>query len=251
MDSAQLAQLDDFHGPTFAFRAGTSVDFDWYDDQAPKVIVSGWLARFRTLPDGQRRILGFIIPGDFLDGPPDDGDGMASIELECLTDTVLADVSRLRHHVEHAGDRDPLVAAVKGIVALDRGLMLNAIDRLSRQSGYERLVHLFLDLAFRLRLVGLTKGHMFPCPATQPVLAEALSLSTVQVCRLTSQLRRDGLAYKDRRRVTILNEARAMRVAQYVRPAAYPSWTDRTGPFDRHAMANRPGALIAVQDRLA
>ncbi len=76
---------------------------------------------------------------------------------------------------------------------LDEASLLDHIVRLGRQTAYERMAHLLLELRWRLAEVGLGDERKFPLPLTQEVLADALGLSIVHVNRTLQQLRREGL----------------------------------------------------------
>src|SRR5687768_13849828 len=46
---------------------GTGAEICGEGHRRPRVIVSGWAARVRVLPDGRRQILTLLLPGDTLD----------------------------------------------------------------------------------------------------------------------------------------------------------------------------------------
>jgi CRP-like cAMP-binding protein len=63
------------------------------------------------------------------------------------------------------------------------------------------MAHMLLELAARLRLVGLGDKTGFDCPLTQYHLADALGLSAVHVNRVLRHLREEGLVTFQRGRV--------------------------------------------------
>jgi CRP-like cAMP-binding protein len=65
--------------------------------------------------------------------------------------------------------------------------------RLGRQTAYERMAHLLLELHARLTEIGEARGDSFNLPVKQEVLADALGLSLVHVNRTLQQMRRDRL----------------------------------------------------------
>lgn len=159
----------------------------------PKVLLSGWACRCRVLPDGRRQIFTFVAPGDAVGLCPRPDPVMQSVTV-ALTKVTTADASTLAEAAfERGAEFDGISAAVYTAAALDEGSLLDHIVRLGRQTAYERMAHLLLELRWRLAVVGLGSERRFPLPLTQEVLADALGLSIVHVNRTLQQLRREGL----------------------------------------------------------
>ena len=184
----------------------------------PKVLLSGWGARCRVLPDGRRQIFTFVLPGDALGLCP----RMEPVALTTtmgLTKTVTADASPL---AEAAFDRpaefDGIAKAVSIAGTLEETSLLDHIVRLGRMTAYERMAHLFLELRWRLGVVGLGTDRKFPMPLTQEVLADALGLSIVHVNRTLQQLRREGLIEAHNGYVEILKPEALVSAADFRPP---------------------------------
>ena len=67
------------------------------------------------------------------------------------------------------------------------------IVNVGQRNARERLAHLFCELLYRFRAVGLNEGLSCTLPLTQVELAETLGLSTVHVNRTLQELRRRKL----------------------------------------------------------
>ena len=159
----------------------------------PKVLLSGWACRCRVLPDGRRQIFTFILPGDAVALCAHPSPSALSTSI-ALTKVVTADATTLAEAAfDHAQEHEGLAGAVSAASALDDVSLLDQIVRLGRQTAYERMAHLFLELRWRLAAVGLATESRFPMPLTQEVMADALGLSIVHVNRTMQQLRREGL----------------------------------------------------------
>ena len=83
-------------------------------------------------------------------------------------------------------------------------LLLDHVVRLGRQTAYERVAHLLLELNGRLEAVGLSEGGVFEAPLTQEVMADALGLSVVHINRTLQHLRRERMIVFETGRVSLL-----------------------------------------------
>jgi CRP-like cAMP-binding protein len=74
-----------------------------------------------------------------------------------------------------------------------------------QRNALERIAHLFCELLYRFRAVGLNQGLSCTLPLTQVELAETLGLSSVHVNRTLQELRRRQLITLDGGTLTIQN----------------------------------------------
>jgi CRP-like cAMP-binding protein len=158
----------------------------------PGALLAGWACRLRMLADGRRQIFDFLIPGDVFGiatacGP------LALTSAVTLTPARIAGVGCLREMVNEPQRFPGLARAWTTAQARQDACLLNQVVRLGRQSAYERIAHLLLELSCRLDEIGLTIGAFVPMPLTQEVIGDALGLSVVHVNRTLQQLRRDHL----------------------------------------------------------
>ena len=159
----------------------------------PRMLIAGWACRYRSLSNGRRQIVNFILPGDFI-GPvlqprlPSLCSVAAITEIETVSAKPLADVAAAAH-----SDYPNLAFATHLTAHLQDTLLCEQVARLGQQNASERFANLMLELCDRLGRRGLTHGNQFSMPLTQDVLADALGLSVVHLNRTVQQLRRDGL----------------------------------------------------------
>jgi CRP-like cAMP-binding protein len=111
-----------------------------------------------------------------------------------LTNAVIGDASSLSDAILHKTAKYPnLVDACYISASYSEAWLLNQLMRCGRQSAYERVAHLVMEIHHRLSFVGLANGKSFAMPLTQEVLADALGLSIVHLNRTLQQLRREGM----------------------------------------------------------
>lgn len=170
------------------------------------ILQAGWACSFKLLPDGGRQIITFPLPGDCV--------GLRSVLLRtsdhsfsALTDVTVCSVDSARM-MQIFAEFPRLGAAILWAASRDEAMVVEHLVNIGRRTAIERTAHFFLELAERLRLVGLATDADFPCPLNQYVLADALGLSAIHVNRVLRQLREQGLLTYKAHRVTILDMER-------------------------------------------
>ncbi len=179
-----------------------------------RFIASGWAFRQRLLPDGRRQILSILLPGDALGvclrmGPLMTASTVALTRMTLVDATELLAPATLVEHpdLQHCLDR---------AAASEEGLLLDHVVRLGRQTAYERVAHLLVELNHRLMAVGLSVNGVYDAPLTQEVMADALGLSVVHINRTLQQLRRERMIVFEGGRVTLLAPELLAATADYV-----------------------------------
>ncbi len=180
-----------------------------------KIILSGWAARQRTLPDGRRQIFGFLLPGDSVglmggSSPLDEVSTVALTRVECMDALMLREILAVGD-VRHAR----LAESLKALRRQEDAGLLDHIMRLGRQSALERTAHLFMEMRQRTRAAGLSEGDRFPLPLTQEVLSDALGLSIVHLNRTLQQMKRDALIEMRAGWITLLDVGCLKNLADY------------------------------------
>ncbi|MFZ5672604.1 MAG: Crp/Fnr family transcriptional regulator [Pseudomonadota bacterium] len=185
----------------------------------PRYILSGWALRTRYLSDGRRQIFGFVLPGDAI-GLCERDRPLAATNIIACTPVTLCDATAVRSVCLGVSGGFPQITHAHQLAnALDEVYLLNQIIRIGRQTAYERLVHLILELHARCLMAGLCDETSFEMPLTQEMLADTLGLSIVHVNRTLQALRREQLIEQRSALVTLKDRARLMAISEYVEPA--------------------------------
>ena len=155
------------------------------------LVLSGFVCRYKIVPDGKRQILGFYIPGDLPDLQSfplqvmDHGVGtLVRSNVAMIPHQCLQDMLRSYPNLAKTFWRETLIDA-----AISREWMIG----LGRRSAYQRMAHLLCELHLRMKAVGIAGSDGYDLPLTQNELADTLGLSTVHVNRVLQDLRREGL----------------------------------------------------------
>ncbi len=177
------------------------------------LMLQGWAARYKALPDGKRQIVGLFVPGDFCD---------LNVYILNQMDHSIGAITRLKVAMITPEEMDELTSNFPRITqallwhelvsaATQREWLLNVGQR----TAYQRLAHLFIELYLRLRTVGLTQQNSCDFPLTQNDLADATGLTPVHVNRMLQDLRRDGLIELERKHLRIPDIERLMDVSMF------------------------------------
>jgi CRP-like cAMP-binding protein len=199
---------------------GASISADPESRKRQIVVVSGWIAETRILPDGRRQIFAFLLPGDVasVSGASDVG----SRGLVALTNVEIADAAALA-----GGERTS--ASIADAIRQGEERLFDQIVRIGRLTAKERVLNLLLELHDRLEVIGLVKAGAFRIPLTQEVFADCLGLSVVHINRTLQQLRREGLLTVGRGMVTLHQRHRLAALACYRSDSDQVGYERRTG----------------------
>ncbi|MDA9434014.1 Crp/Fnr family transcriptional regulator [Bradyrhizobium sp. CCBAU 51627] len=187
------------------FRAGPGEDLTVEGDpiDSVRIVLSGWLFRHKTLEDGRRQIVNFILPGETCDAyayllPAIDH------SITTATPVAYAEIKRPRFEKLIESERT-LAEAFLCETALNNAIQREWAINLGRRAALEKVAHLFCEIYERLRPVGLVDGNSCNFPVTQMDLADATGLSVVHLNRTIQELRAAGLITLRERMLTILD----------------------------------------------
>ncbi|TVS00968.1 MAG: Crp/Fnr family transcriptional regulator [Rhodobacteraceae bacterium] len=188
-EDAQLERL--LSDRTRALSKGALLVMESEASPARYLVRSGWLAVAKSLPDGERQIVEFILPGESYD--PTAADGQTSfVELEALCDSNVAVIdtttwSRLMKDLPDLRRCESQLAKAAWARQAERML------RLGKSDAETRVAYALIELCMRMTAIGATEDGAFHVPLSQQQLGEFTGLSSVHVCRTLRRLNRQGL----------------------------------------------------------
>ena len=165
------------------------------------LLVDGWAARHKSLPDGRRQMTAVLLPGDVFDlhawlaGETDDTvTAIADLTVALLPREDFERLAAAYPSLAQAFFREQRVGS-----AIDREWLLN----LGQRDATERVAHLLCEILVRLQVVGLADGGRCDFPLTQSHIAEMTGLTAVHVNRVLRNLRSEGLIALERRALVV------------------------------------------------
>ena len=199
-------------------QAGTELIGEGERLESPRLLLAGWACRQRYLSDGRRQIFDFILPGDIY-GLCMRPQAVALCNAVTSTRATISNAAALGDAVLSRPEMYPgLTTASLMSASTDEAYMLNQMVRIGRQTAYERVAHLILELHYRLGIVGLATENQMPLPLTQEIIADSLGLSIVHLNRTLQQLKRDGLVEVKGGTARLLDAGKLRGVADFRAP---------------------------------
>jgi CRP/FNR family transcriptional regulator, anaerobic regulatory protein len=168
-------------------------------------IVSGWVARTRTLADARSQFILIFLPGDlfavksmFVTQHTDD--------VLVLSDSVLQKIDHRVLHEMHDEDSDVANRCIWQVLEEERRLH-NWVVGLGQGSAEERLAALLIDFRGRLVLSGTlsSDARIYDMPLTQEQLGDCIGITAVHVNRVLRSFREQGIVTVRDGRVRIDN----------------------------------------------
>lgn len=190
LSDSDLSVLSDLYRRRRRFAVGRDMFHQGQTNQAAYILADGWVCSYILLPNGSRQIINIKLPGDFL--------GLLSVlfrtsdhNVEPITPVEASEV--LASDLIDAFARTPrLATAVLWAASRDQAMVVEHLVGTGRRTAAERTGHFLLELAARLKLVGLGDKTGYDCPLSQYLLADTLGLSAVHVNRVLRELRESG-----------------------------------------------------------
>lgn len=185
------ALLNDLLRDRRRYSGGTLLQPEKSEFRTTRVVLEGWGIRFKTLPDGSRQIVNFLLPGDTI-GLYGALFSHCEVGVEMLTDANLAETPCVRI-IDTFRKSARLGASLCWIGGQDEQMLEQQIVRIGRMNALQRIAHLFLELHHRLRMSGRNEEQSCVLPVTQHHIADALGMTHVHANRSCRKLRDAGL----------------------------------------------------------
>ena len=168
-----------------------------------QLLLSGYAYRYKTLKDGTRQILAYLLPGDICDlhvtllSEMDHSIGL-------LTDAEIVPIPSA--DLERLIVKYPRIARALWCGTLvDEAILREWLVNVGQREAFSRVSHHFCELWHRMKSVGLVTDGQFDLPMTQEQLGEALGITSVHINRTLKKLRDDGLIELSQKRLTLLD----------------------------------------------
>ena len=215
----ELAFIENYRVGTQAVAAGKTIIAEHSPNGKLFTLYSGWAFRYKSLSDGRRQILNFLLPGDLIGLQQEFADG-AMHGIEAVTAVTLCVFPRdglwdLFREYPSIGYH------VTWLSAREEGFVDDNLVTAGRRNATERVAMLLMHLYRRLDRIGLATQDIddqrpfVEFPINQQHIADTLGLSLVHTNKTLSRLQKLGLHELKSGRLRLLNTKALERIADY------------------------------------
>jgi CRP/FNR family transcriptional regulator, anaerobic regulatory protein len=174
-------------------------------------VLEGAAVRYKTLEDGRRQVIGFVLPGDFV--------GLQSAVMEEMHHSVAA-MTAMHLCVFNRNDfyqlyreQPKLGYNISWLAAREEHFLGDHLITVGRRSALERLAFAICRLHQRARDVGMATERTMDMPFTQQDMADALGLSLVHTNKTLGRLRTMQVMSWHARRIEIHDRGKLLEIA--------------------------------------
>ncbi|MGI4778007.1 MAG: Crp/Fnr family transcriptional regulator [Janthinobacterium lividum] len=200
--ASDLAAIESFRVGSRTILAGRTLLEEHIRSPQLFTLYAGWAFRFKTLTDGRRQILNFLLPGDFIGLQDEFAEGNTH-GVEAATDATFCVFERDRlwelFHLQPKLGYD-----ITWLAAREEKMMDDHLVTTGRRNASERIAMLLMHLYRRAEHIGMIADGWVAFPLNQQHIADALGLSLVHTNKTLRRLQRLGLHEIDDGRLRIL-----------------------------------------------
>ncbi|MET3924325.1 Crp/Fnr family transcriptional regulator [Devosia sp. 2618] len=212
-ESQELRFVSSFKTGELVAEAGSTLLSEGSNSVHLYTLLSGWAFRYKTLPDGRRQILNYMLPGDLV-GLQGSVIGEMEHSVEALSPLVLCVFQRNRLN-ELFSNHPGLGFDITWLAAQEERMLDDHLLSLGRRSALERAAYLIAFLHQRATSVGLASNKNLYLPITQMHVADTLGLSIVHTNKTLRKLAEKGLIRWLDRSCEVLDSDGLMQLAEW------------------------------------
>jgi CRP/FNR family transcriptional regulator, anaerobic regulatory protein len=187
----ELKAIESFRVGTRSVHAGGTIIEEHSRSEQLYTLYAGWAFRYKTLSDGRRQILGFLLPGDFIGLQDEFAEGQTH-GVEAATEATFCVFERDRlWDMFHAQPK--LGYDITWLAARDEKMIDDNLVTAGRRNAGERVAMLLMHLYRRAERLGMVRDGWVAFPFNQQHIADALGLSLVHTNKTLRRLQRMGL----------------------------------------------------------
>ncbi|RKF14901.1 Crp/Fnr family transcriptional regulator [Roseovarius spongiae] len=192
MSECELAFMQEFKAGELKVEPGTTLMLEGSSSPQLYTVLDGMGLRYKMLENGERQVISFVMPGDFI-GLQAGVMREMKHSVEASTDMVLCVFDRrtlwglFRDHPERAFD-------LTWLAAVEEHFLGESLVVIGHMNGLARIARAFVRLHDRGESLGLAQNGVMKLPYKQQDLADALGLSLVHTNKSLKKLRERGIA---------------------------------------------------------
>ncbi|PWE33485.1 Crp/Fnr family transcriptional regulator [Maritimibacter sp. 55A14] len=212
MTRREVAFMERFKAGEMSVDAGTTLLIEGSNSPQLFTVLSGMGLRYKTMPEGRRQVVNFVLPGDFV--------GLQAGVMREMQHSVEASTpmrlcvfrrdelwSLFRDHPERAFD-------LTWLAAVEEHFLGESLAALGQLDAIERIARAFVKFHDHGQALDLVTGGEMRLPYTQQDLADALGLSVVHTNKTLRKLRDQQVASWQNGKLRVLSYERLCDLGQ-------------------------------------
>jgi len=215
LETEQLDKARSLRSAQQTYEAGEYLYHEGDVSEKAFTLYSGWVTLFKNLKNGDRQILRFALPGDFLcykvgKHKVIDHSAIAASDVTLCTFPI----DRFKQTIAELPD---LAFAISSVTETTTQRCHSALTSIASHPAETKVA--FLLLSLYVREMSLSKGaECVPFPITQEDVGDALGLTSIHVNRVFQSLRAQGLIECKNRCLWVSNKKALAKVAKISLP---------------------------------
>lgn len=187
MTDGEISFMKKFKAGELVVDPGTQILLEGSNSPQLYTALHGMGLRYKIGADGNRQVVNFVMPGDFVGLQAGVMKEMGhSVEATTAMTLCVFDRKELwslfRNNPERGFD-------LAWLAAVEENFLGDALFTVGRRSASERVAWALLRIFIRLSDLGALQGNSVPLPYRQQDLADALGLSLVHTNKMLARLR--------------------------------------------------------------
>ncbi len=190
LETSQLDKARKLRSSQVTYQTGEYLYHEGDTADKAYTVYSGWVTLFKNLENGDRQILRFALPGDFLCYKVGHHSTLDHSAVAASDVTLCAfPIDRFRQTIAELPD---LAFAISSVTDTTTQRCHSALTSIASHPAETKVAFLLLSLYIReLSLIG--EAECVPFPITQEDVADTLGLTSIHVNRVFQSLRSKGL----------------------------------------------------------
>lgn len=176
---------------TLRVAAGRDVVSEGDKPEFAHILLDGFACRYRSLSDGGRTILAYLVPGDGCDLHASILPRMPH-SIATLTPCLVAQIP-YRTIKELAAYKPNIYLALWWSIIVDEAMLQEMLVGSGRRSASKQVAHFLCEVITRLQAVGAASGEECRLHISQSELADTAGLSLMHTHRVLTELKKSGL----------------------------------------------------------
>ena len=211
LENYQLDKARELRSAQVTYEPG---EYLYHEGDSPDkafTVYSGWVTLYKNLKNGDRQILKFALPGDFLCYAVGRHSTIDHSAIAASEVTLCAfPIDRFRQVISELPD---LSIAISSITQTSAQRCHSALTSIASHPAETKVAFLLLGLYVREHAFNKTAGCI-PFPITQEDVGDALGLTSIHVNRVFQSLRKKGLIECKNRCLWISDKVALAKVAK-------------------------------------